>query len=106
MANYHNEILMELFPDQCAFGVDYGNIEFKESTKHYHKFTVEPKDNDSEFFVFYDHEYEEFYMCRTKDLPYISKKRSFRVAQVKKNCMWWTRNKEVVKAFVEFMKRE
>ena len=104
MPNLHNCELLDLFPDQDIFGTDYGNFEFKCSTKHYHKFTVLPKDNFSEFILFHDHLYKEYYLCRTSDLPYISKNRSFRVAQIKSHCMWWTRNEKVLKAFIDYMK--
>jgi hypothetical protein len=91
MGNYHSEFIQCFFKDNPN-GIDLGNIEIKESTLKYHKFTVKQKDMSADYLLFYDHASQIWALAQTKSFPEITQKRSFRLAQVLDNSYFVTKN--------------
>jgi len=92
MGRQHSGLMLVLFPSQRGVGVDLGNIEIKESTAGFQTFTITRKDmsDDTEYFLFYDHQLEKFWFCPANKLPWVENKRSYRVTQVAKVALWET----------------
>ncbi len=91
MGDHHSEFI-QCFFDEKAHGIDLDNIEIKESTLKYHKFTVKPKDMVADFILFYDHASQIWALAKTRSFPEIIQKRSFRLAQVLDNSYFVTKN--------------
>lgn len=91
MPRNHSEFMQIFFKDYST-GIDLGNIEIKESTKNYQKFTILPKDMASEFLLFYDHKSQTWSLARTNSFPEVIGKRSFRLSQVLEHCFFVTKN--------------
>jgi len=87
----HSEF-MHLFFDDKSIGVDLGNIEIKESTKNYQKFTVLSKDMDAEYLLFYDHKSQTWSLAKTDSFPEVIGKRSFRLSQVLEHAYFVSKN--------------
>ena len=94
---HHTRFINDLF-NESGLGVDLGNIEIKESTRAYHKFTVHPKDMEAEFFLFYDHPADMYALVKREKLPIIEKKRTFRLTQVIEQAYFVSKN------YLEIMK--
>lgn len=92
MGRYHSEYMRILFPNQKANGIDMGNVEIKESNNNHNMFTVSQKDMIAEYFLFYNHISDMFYICDCEDFPYVKRKRGFRIHQIEKISFFRTKD--------------
>lgn len=91
MERNHTSSIRQYFKIE-QIGCDLGNIEVKESTKHYHRFTIEPKDNVAEYFLFYDLPAEFYALVKRENLPQFKKRRDVRLSQVLNSAFFITKN--------------
>jgi len=92
MGRMHEGLFRVLFPYQEHTGIDLGNIEIKETTKGKEIFSLEPKDMQAEYILFYSNFQERFWFVDSQDIPFMRKRRSFRVAQIERIIIWTTRD--------------
>ena len=91
MGRKHSQKFLILFPNQQGNGIDLGNVEIKESFK-YKRFILRPKDEKAEFFLFYSHEFERYWIVDSQDIPPIRKMRSVGINQIKNLALFTTDN--------------
>ena len=106
MGQKHSPMLMLMFPNQKGTGVDYGNVEFKESTNNDSMYDLYPKDEKAEYFLFYDFVGDIFRLCDKQDLPVIKKHRKFTSMQINRICIWNKTDVVEVKEIIDNMKKE
>ena len=106
MGKKHSQLSMLMFPNQKGTGVDYGNIEFKESTKNHQCYDLYPKDEKTEYFLFTDFLDYTFRLVDKQDIPVIKNHRKITTMQIDRICIWNKTNVVEVKEIIDDMKKE
>ncbi len=107
MGRKHNGILMIYFPNQKGVGVDYGNIEFKESTNDDSMYDLYPKDEKAEYFLFVDYvDKLPFRFVDKQDIPVIKTHRKYTTFKIDQICKWRTDDELLMYDRVQAVKAE
>ncbi|MFA5300121.1 MAG: hypothetical protein WC389_18190 [Lutibacter sp.] len=88
----HSSFIQSIFPNLERFGIDLGNIEVKESYSYNNSFTLREKDKKSEYILFYTHLEDTFFLTKSTELTFLSKKSKVRLSWVKKHFLFQTKD--------------